>query len=226
MRFLGALIALLVATSGSVMAARALGSGQPGYALAAWFTHADGTPCEQPCMFGLQPGITPYREIVPLLRAHPVTRDFRILSTFDGSGVRLAGESFFVTVYSGSRRRVDLLFVTLSNARSGHTLPLSAGQVINALGPPDVLQIESLSRPRFTGMLYTGCNLSLWLPDGDHREVNAYTRFAFVGMYGTLGLTAERPYLRAWRGFGEIQRYLQRAAPYIDRETASSCAKG
>ncbi len=40
------------------------------------FINPDGTPCDQPCLLGVQPGKTPYSDVFAILRAHPLTCDF------------------------------------------------------------------------------------------------------------------------------------------------------
>src|SRR5579864_3430262 len=42
--------------------------------LAMLFTQPDGTPCQRPCLFGVQPGQTSYKQAVELLRNHPFTQ--------------------------------------------------------------------------------------------------------------------------------------------------------
>src|SRR5262249_50436568 len=52
------------------------GSSQQPSSVLALFTKPDGTPCERPCLFGVQPGITSFDQALALLRAHPFTHRF------------------------------------------------------------------------------------------------------------------------------------------------------
>ncbi len=57
-----------------VFALRRVGNAQPS-PLASLFTNADGTPCEQPCLLGIQPGKLSTEQAVNLLKKHPLMRD-------------------------------------------------------------------------------------------------------------------------------------------------------
>jgi hypothetical protein len=71
--FTAVLIAVFLAAIG---ATRFMGR-QP-QLLNALFTNPDGTPCAQPCLFGIHPGKTSRDEATALLKAHPLTSNLDI----------------------------------------------------------------------------------------------------------------------------------------------------
>src|SRR5207248_927370 len=53
----------------------------------ALLTNPDGSSCQQPCLFGVQPGITNLSAALYLLQAHPFTRGLRQDATLSGQGM-------------------------------------------------------------------------------------------------------------------------------------------
>lgn len=220
MRLLRVMLGLLLATSGSVISARALGSTHPAPALAAWFTQADGKPCAHPCLFGLEPEITPCSEIITLVGAHTSTRAFRSV------GTHFEGATFLLMVDCGLDGKISYLSIAPAERFSGARLPFSAGDVIRVLGQPDMVYTRPLASPSFAALIYVRCSLIIWLPNsGVYRRLDPYTRFYFASMVPHTGMhfLPGQPGLRVWRGFGMGERYVNRA-PLYERSAESACA--
>src|SRR5260221_3171415 len=48
--------------------------------MAALFTYPDGSPCTQPCMFGVRLGQTRQADAITLLKSHPLLQTYDVLS--------------------------------------------------------------------------------------------------------------------------------------------------
>jgi hypothetical protein len=105
------------------------------------FSNPDGSPCKQPCMFGVRPGIMSEDEALAILNAHPLTKAMKLLPF---SYTHLEGPLFTVElgeVESGEKVR----FITLTfnetpsgavSAKSKDTIPV-LGDMISYFGPPE-----------------------------------------------------------------------------------------
>src|SRR5262249_44610444 len=74
--FLRLVISLFGGLTAALFAIKGIGATQPDSTFALLFTNPDGSPCSQPCLFGIRPGVTTYDEAVRLLKAHPLTRQY------------------------------------------------------------------------------------------------------------------------------------------------------
>ncbi len=112
------------------------------------FKHPDGTPCERPCLFGIEPGKTKRENVVALLRAHPLLAgQMWQLPQDDGELILMAeGKDLFarktisvrITGYPNVTA-ISLSAATLPQPNMRRT-PLaltSLGDMVNFLGVPD-----------------------------------------------------------------------------------------
>src|SRR5579871_4106812 len=86
-RFCRLVLGLLLLFIMSVSIARVVGQVQSSQ-LALLFANPNGSACQHPCLFGVQPGQTSYAQAVALLRTHPFTHSMRsngIRNMFSGS---------------------------------------------------------------------------------------------------------------------------------------------
>jgi hypothetical protein len=133
--------------SGLLGAVRITAGTQPS-PLALLIASADGTPCERPCLFGIEPGKTTRKEVLPLLRAHPLLgSQIRQLPQDDGEVILSAeGRDLFagktISVRIAGYPHVSV--ITLSAATlpqpdvRGTGQPLtSLGEMVAFLGRPD-----------------------------------------------------------------------------------------
>lgn len=107
--------------------------------LATLFANPDGKPCQRPCLFGVQPGLTSYTQAVELLRNHPFTR------TFQSEGIRnmFSDESLSVILSLDANDRVSgVTLISYSNssplARWG-----SLGDMLALLGVPNTVERDA-----------------------------------------------------------------------------------
>src|SRR5688572_7284975 len=70
--------ALTLLTATTLLSARMIGSASADPSqFAILFTNADGSPCEQPCLLGVQPGRMSFSDATSMLEKHPVTRNLK-----------------------------------------------------------------------------------------------------------------------------------------------------
>jgi hypothetical protein len=97
---------LVIFFSVAICVVRLLGSRQAANPFfAAIFSNPDGSPCEQPCMFGVRPGKMSESEAVAILKAHPLTRGF------DSSTV---GHAYFMGSVFNVEVGTDAAYIALS----------------------------------------------------------------------------------------------------------------
>jgi hypothetical protein len=133
--------ALIAAISGARVA-----QGRPADpALMHWFTRVDGTVCNLPCLFGVQPGRTSLQDAITAVRIHPITRGMtaRIRRT---NGLVMFGRDFTM----GFTDQQIIYEVRVSHSDSALTnvhlilRALSLGAIVAELGAPDAFEFEQL----------------------------------------------------------------------------------
>ncbi len=130
-----------------LVAVRIVAGAQPS-PLRLLFKHPDGTTCERPCLFGIEPGKTKRENILALLRAHPLLAgQIRQLPQDDGELILMAeGKDLFAgkTISVRITGYPNVTVITLSAStlaqpsrrRTAQTLT-SLGDMVNFLGVPD-----------------------------------------------------------------------------------------
>jgi hypothetical protein len=205
-RLTGRMIVVLAAV---IVVVRVIG-GQATIPFAGWFNKPDGTPCEQPCLFGLQIGTSTSGEIRDALRLHPLTKTLRTYQNVDQQSLEASGDNVIIQFYQDRvTQRLGSIFAEFSamSDLSLSDLPLSA--VINVLGPPDTLY---LSRDNyFMTLVYSNAHLEI----GCFRD---RSRFSFESRCYSVYLDMNTHFPPSalgvrWLGFSSMRRYLVDQAP-------------
>lgn len=114
-------------------------------ALTGWFTRTDGSPCVEPCMFGVQPGRSSLQDALNAIRKHPVTAGMRA-RVRRVNGIALFGRDF--TMGFTERQVILEMRVARSDAvgtRLYDTLrKMTLGAVVAELGTPDSFAFQAL----------------------------------------------------------------------------------
>ncbi len=141
----------------AVLLARLVGSQTP-LAIAPLFTHPDGTPCELPCLFGIRPGETSGLAAFNVLRAHPLTRGFDLISSKPFRMEADADQIMMISFNVAADGIVDEITLTtyVRFGQSGQndkqpavTLPPSGslGDILSLFGTPDFVQMATGGDP-------------------------------------------------------------------------------
>src|SRR5689334_9220364 len=75
-------LSLSLVCGSSIAAVRFVADRQP-LSAAGLFANPDGSACEHPCLFGIQPGYTSRLDAISLLRRHPLASGIAINVVFD-----------------------------------------------------------------------------------------------------------------------------------------------
>src|SRR5579864_8047100 len=146
------------------------------------FTHPDGTPCQRRCLFGVQLGLTLYKQAVEPLRNHPFTR------TFQSEGMRnmFSNESLSVILSLDANDRVSgVTLISYSNSSPLARLG-SVGDMLALLGAPNTVErdvgylqsnyledhllffISSHLATTLLSMSHAGKSVSIWRRPASH----------------------------------------------------------
>lgn len=140
--FMGSLVGVACLLLAS---ARLVGAAQPNPDRG-WFTYPDGQVCDQPCLFGVIPGLTTTREAARLVRSHPLTQAFTLISE-NPFRIEVDGEAIVMITFNGSDdglideitvRYYQRHFVAEDGVQSPPPLPV--GELLRAYGNPDFIQ--------------------------------------------------------------------------------------
>ena len=119
------------------------------------FTNPDGTLCERPCLFGIQPGETSMDEALVILQTHWLLTNVRIVSEPNNHKIPLvanangkfAGKNFLVWLAASYEDNVPLITASVAlriiepnqDISSNFSYPMtSTGTLLNLLGSPDL----------------------------------------------------------------------------------------
>jgi hypothetical protein len=200
------LTVLALGSGGLVMAAR---QNEPG----SWaiFSGPDGDLCDNPCVFGIQPDLTPLSDAERLLAEHPFTRGLILESRSDAHRYYLTpDESLRVTLRFDGDEIVSAIQVGFTQS------PLNYGESLALLGAPELVRFAARDGGGFLSLRYES-NLVL----SSYQETSHfYPDQAVLG----IDLNQPTPSGRAgnrfdmvqfivnefpvWRGFGSIMRYV------------------
>jgi hypothetical protein len=142
-RFLFRLIGLLSLVSLLlVFATHFVGSLRPTMPLGIFMTSPDGTACDQPCLFGVYPGVTTIEQAKQLLDSHPLTHDGVWINA--RPLLLLSDKKSYVALGSTEDNHVDNIIFTDSPYDSGIPVPgaivdtMQLGEIILGYGKPVV----------------------------------------------------------------------------------------
>jgi hypothetical protein len=173
-------LAVLVLIAALISITRLMSTTQPA-PLATLFTNANGTSCERPCLFGVQPGKTVYQHAVRQLRTHLLTRSFQ--PNLRGDIFRGTDQS--VILYLDAQATVVGIELVSRSPSSLAAHWGSLGQVIALLGLPE--RIEQTSDRRRSYYLADHLVFS-------HRQIPGTVSANAV--CEEIGIYAQRPDLR------------------------------
>jgi hypothetical protein len=133
---------------------RAVGRGQLPQAEGI-FTMPDGTACPRLCLFGVMPGITTAAQAATLLRAHPLIRDFDLISM---QPFRIEGHNDWIMMISfnvtpdGIVDEITLArYIRYGQIKGDRLIPLpdpgELGDALNRFGSPDFVQLTQGGDP-------------------------------------------------------------------------------
>jgi len=205
-RFLSRCAALSAILASCLLAARALGAQQlPVWH--AWLVHADGTPCERACLFGVTPdGALSFEAARERLSAHPIT--YYATAVNRGLTVHWRTGQFELSI-GREQNSEQLTWINLQII--DRTLRVS--DLLAAHGTPDY--VSAVANSIVTDLIYTEHGLQVSalrdaLPEGaplrlSNRVYNIY----LVAPEPFAALLARVSNLRAWRGLVSIAHYLK-----------------
>jgi hypothetical protein len=165
------------------------------------FTNPDGTACILPCLFGVRPGETLYKQALKVLSSHPMTRNFKV----DIEHGNLYGLDASVLIYvtaTGVVSRIDLVRSAGSRMRWG-----SLGDVIADLSVPEGTRVNT----DFTISYYQDKRLVFY---HRHRMTDSIVPdepLDHVAVYAASSSNQLRTV--PWQGFGTARRYVATGKP-------------
>jgi hypothetical protein len=153
-RFLAGSLTLIALLTLAITLTRAVAQGQTPQAEAI-FTMPDGAACPRLCLFGVVPGETTTEQAANLLRTHPLTRDFELISNFP---FRIEGHNDWIMMISfntSSDGIVDEItlarYIRYGQIEGDRLIPLPdpgvLGDALNRFGSPDFVQLTQGGDP-------------------------------------------------------------------------------
>lgn len=209
-------ILILTLATTAVGGSRVLGWQHRAFTLADWLLDAAGNPCDQPCILGVRPGITPFDDALRLIQAHPLTHDLtmytanRVEVMFLGEDVRIGvvedSDGLVYSIHLEPQRR------DISSVPAGSpTLRLTLGELINVLGPPDAFQLRQTRTGPVNIATYYAHNMTI-INYRRTGEVSVYDPFVYIFMYRHDSASVYQPDVAAsWRGFGMARMYFRKS---------------
>lgn len=216
------LVLLLIHTLG-IAAVRALSDHVP-TALETMFTTPDGAPCPQSCLFGVIPGVTTAEQAVQLLKDHPITRAFHLISEqpfrLEAHGDRI----LMVTFNSSPDGLVDEItlasFVRYGSI-AGEILdvlppPINLAEALNVVGNPDFLLLTTGGDPL---LVFTDAHIALSLLRGTLKNQHMTPRTTInrltVFRYTSCPPDAFEYVFQDWQGLTSLRSYIRATTLYL-----------
>lgn len=216
------LTVLTLILSGAITLARLAGGATEPPAFGKWFTNADGTPCEMPCLFGIRVGVTRFDEVEGILKAHPVAivkdknEDYSVSSIEFGSPdtPNIISKLSFEQNQGGFIKSIHYNYLHDDNEKR-----FSFSSVLVTFGAPEFVQVNRYTGDKNRTMLLffnrmvaidvsnlqTKCRFDL------NAKVNSFSFFNkedYPQLFEDLGINSQ-PYLVTWAGFS-LSTYWQR----------------
>lgn len=124
------MLRLIIVVAAMLLVARLVGTTRPTPAVAAVVSNPDGSPCEQPCMFGIRPGETRREQGIRLLQSHPLTRSALWIGD---STLKLAGPDTYVVFHTRPDDVVESVGLTASIDRPDSVKAPAAGSLMESI---------------------------------------------------------------------------------------------
>jgi hypothetical protein len=198
------LLALIV-----TIAATQFPRGTPPQLLSGLFTNADGSPCEQPCLFGVRPEMS-YEQALTVLVAHPsidthqtdLKQGSRRFDSFAGQAIEVS-LSRMLPGYQGVIVSLPPRSDSINGELKSVDPQLQLGEVIIFLGTPEALNVSGdwATLNYFHGRLRIVTRFRMTQPRFfDPRDPVA--SIILVQAFGVYPFYEERAL--PWRGFGSV----------------------
>lgn len=162
------------------------------------FTNPDGSPCQRPCLLGVQPGQTPYHRAIQILQAHPFSRDF----AFDTQRGMFSGPGLSIILFEDEESdlsRIDLVRTSDASLNGWASL----GQVIAVLGVPDAVGVETTSIWSY----YRAAAATFGHSGGTQGYVTPDEQFDCLFVFAQPKVMFQSSHPSAWHGFSSVERY-------------------
>jgi hypothetical protein len=175
--------------------------------IVALFSAPDGTPCVQPCMFGVRPGETSFNDGLLLLKEHPLLRGLEEQLVLHDSGIQFvvfSGTGIRVTVLEDGNERIWHITVQIDLAKA-LTPIASTGEIVAFLGAPDLVLIDNRYIGPVVSIYYRQSNLEI-ANERPSSFVNKSDRSVSFFIQSTT--LEEWAGATPWQGFTTIDRYV------------------
>jgi hypothetical protein len=213
------LVALLMA------GARTIGAHRPP-STAQLFTLPDGGPCIHPCLLGVQPGMTTYREAGQIIRRHPLIASQYVWERAGANTLDIMGRYLTVSLIADEYGAVAAVSLHLQPDLAGYmdVLPRTElkrgmvwlGDMMRLIGPPGLVQV-AYSKMGMTRMFYPQQGFvvtSFAAGNPNQKRVDLHDKLMYVGLAAATWYREawNGPMLTAsaWQGFSKAKRYFGR----------------
>lgn len=173
---------------------RLFGPSQHNMPFATWFTNPDYTACQQPCLFGVRPGVSTLDHALAALITHPVTRRMVALGELNGNRIAFRDASSALLI---AQRTNSVLSIYMQPWP-----PIPLYEVIAVLGIPDgIILGNGSSDGEFIELLYMTQHLQISC-------VRAPDRLTFNDDCTAIQSRVQLPSATTrWMGFSSVQHY-------------------
>ncbi|MEP7285437.1 MAG: hypothetical protein ABI947_06690 [Chloroflexota bacterium] len=210
------LVTVLTATLAALIAiVLAIGATQPSPILPL-FTDPDGSACQMPCLFGVRPGVTLYKDAVLLLHSHPLLQGLQ----WNKDDKVLYGKEVEIRVFLNPDDSVNAIgFLNTRDQVSSRTIypsinyhlasllsNISLGQFVVRFVNPDYVHLMIANNSQLAGgvcfVKETICAGTLPFQDDlQHFSITAELQSLLIGSVYT-------PYPSdRWKGFSQLSQY-------------------
>jgi hypothetical protein len=172
------------------------------------FTNPDGSPCEQPCMFGVRPGLMSEDEALAILKTHPLTSE---LGANTRSHLYLEGPTFSVQLGDN----VNYMALTFRDLPANRHLETSTsrltrplwGDVINYFGLPDSAQTTSYQFPPDVYGFYYRSGIVTRFHSISRNHAGPGSRLVVISISQRDATLIDQKFGIPWQGFANLDRY-------------------
>jgi hypothetical protein len=172
-----------------------------------WFTNADRSRCEMPCLFGVRPGETTFKDGVTVLGEHPMLTHF---AASPNSAIQqtFGSETMTVTLYGDANTG---LVSRITVAPFVNKLRVPMADVVAALGVPDYIFMTGFAADNNVPKVsYFDCRMSLLVMKGEDPEMRYEQPILFMDLRDTPNyhdFGGDHAFTMSWRGFTSVERY-------------------
>ena len=174
----------------------------------AWFTDPFGARCDDPCLFGIEPGQISLDTAVRVLEMHPATRHLTAIPLADQVDVR--GDEMNIRLMPDERGRIYIVWMTFGEP------VLTFGDVLLQAGEPEAIMFNTRDGQwGYVSWYYAGnVIVSGWMvgtemqPEETVRAVQISAEPPHAPMVVLMNAVPLQAYtIPGWHGFGTLERY-------------------